>query len=139
MADVTTGTSAVLRGGATTDGIAGAAIAANQSVYLDTTQTPPKWELADADAVASAGRDGLGIALNAAADGGHLRVAVSEGELTMSGATLVVGQAYVVSATAGGIAPYSDLLSGDYVSILGVASAATKLKLNIWATGVAKA
>lgn len=137
MADVTVGTSAVFSG-AYTDGIAGAAIDILETVYLDTSQTPPKWELADADAEASSGTAGLGIALNTAPENGHLRVAHA-GTLTATGTTFTVGETYVVSTTAGGIAPLSDLASGDYVSILGVASAATVLDTICWATGTAKA
>jgi hypothetical protein len=49
-----------------------------------------------------------------------------------------VGQVYVASTNAGGIAPYADLGSGDYVTILGVATTATNLKLSINQSGIAK-
>lgn len=59
--------------------------------------------------------------------------------LTISGATFTVGAMYVLSATNGKFAPYADLLSTEYVSIIGVPSATTVLKLTINNTGVAKA
>jgi len=52
------------------------------------------------------------------------------------GATLTVGEIYVLSETAGAIAPEADLVTGDYVTILGVASAADQLELNVNPTGV---
>lgn len=56
------------------------------------------------------------------------------------GATLAIGQTYVVSANAAGaIALESDLGTGEYVTILGVATAADKLALKIQATGITHA
>jgi 5'-nucleotidase len=54
------------------------------------------------------------------------------------GATLIEGQTYVVSATAGSIAPISDLTTGDFPIILGVASTAALLILRPVAGGAAK-
>lgn len=53
------------------------------------------------------------------------------------GATLTVAQTYVVSATAGNIAPLADIsTTNHYLTILGIASAAGNLPLDINATGV---
>jgi hypothetical protein len=54
------------------------------------------------------------------------------------GATLTVGQIYVLSATAGGIAPVADLATGHYPSILGVATTASNLLMGILVSNVAK-
>lgn len=54
------------------------------------------------------------------------------------GATLTVGETYVVSAQTGKIAPIGDLGSGDYVTILGVATAADNLKIGLVVSGVQK-
>lgn len=51
------------------------------------------------------------------------------------GATLAIGETYVVSDTVGGIKPIGDLASGDYVTHLGVASATNQLDIDINATG----
>jgi hypothetical protein len=52
------------------------------------------------------------------------------------GATLSDGTTYVVSAgTAGGIAPFSDLTSGQYKSIVGVATDTDRLQLKFINTG----
>lgn len=47
------------------------------------------------------------------------------------GATLTPGVAYVLSGTAGGICPASDLATGDYITHLGYAFAANSLTLAI--------
>lgn len=110
----------------TKTGIAGAAITAGQSVYLDATTKTIK--LADADASVAAAA-GVGIALNNAASGQPVTYAVS-GPINM-GATLVKGTTYVVSATAGGVAPQSDLSTGATICLLGTALDATYLDVNI--------
>ena len=55
------------------------------------------------------------------------------------GATLTVGETYVLGDTAGAIYPIGDLGSGDYVTYLGYATTTSLLQLMITATGVAKA
>jgi len=55
------------------------------------------------------------------------------------GATLTVGETYVVSSTSGGIAPIGDLVSSNYVSILGIATASDNLNLAINVSGIQKA
>jgi hypothetical protein len=54
------------------------------------------------------------------------------------GATLTVGETYVVGDTAGAIAPIGDLGPTDFPTILGVAIAADKLRFRPQASGVAK-
>lgn len=115
-------------------GIAGASITAGQVVYKDATTG--KYLLADADVLASS--RAVGIALHASADNQPLTVQTKGDDVTI-GATVAVGETYVVSTTTGGIAPLSDLSSGDFPTILGYAPEAGKLKLNIIQYGVAKA
>jgi hypothetical protein len=54
------------------------------------------------------------------------------------GATLAVGETYIVSRTAGAIAPIGDLLSSDYSTILGTATATNKLAFRPIVSGVEK-
>lgn len=115
-------------------GTAGATITAGQAVYYDTSNE--NWALADADALASVTR--VGIALHGASAGQPITVARPKGDIDL-GVTITVGTVYVVSTTAGGIAPLSDLLSGDFVCILGVGTAADKLSMSIFESGVAVA
>lgn len=114
-------------------GTYGETITAGQPVYLNTTTR--EWMLADADAAASAAV--AGIALNSGADGQKGSIVVS-GPLAV-GAVLTVGEAYVVSATAGGIAPISDLLTGDYVTLIGTPLSTSVLYVKRIITGAAKA
>jgi hypothetical protein len=46
-----------------------------------------------------------------------------------------VGQVYVVPRTAGGIAPYSDLLSTDRVTVIGYGKAANQILVAPMVTG----
>lgn len=78
-----------------------------------------------------------GVALTSGAADDYV-IVVERGEINL-GATLTVGETYVVSANAGGIAPIGDLVSTNYVSILGVATAADNLELSINVSGIAKA
>lgn len=91
---------------------------------------------ADANA-SSATAAALGVFLSPASTNGYALIAKSGSIL--AGATLVVGETYVVSATAGGIAPLADVTTGWYVTILGVASSATTLALDIVRSGTARA
>ena len=84
----------------------------------------------------SAHADGKGIALTPAAADEYF-VLQTSGKIDL-GATLTVGTIYAVADTAGGIRPETDNGTGDYVTTLGVATAADTLDLNITASGVAK-
>lgn len=115
--------------------LAGATITRGATVYLDSTTST--WKLADCDAsAAAAGSAGVGISLSDVVATQPMLV-MQGGDLGL-GAILTVGQIYCVSATAGGIAPYADLTTNGRVTILGVASTTSNLKLRMWASGVAK-
>lgn len=80
----------------------------------------------------------VGIALHGASSGQPLRIQTG-GTITI-GATTVKGTTYIVSATAGGIAPYSDLANGWYRTIIGVATdTAGTIKMGILVSGVTEA
>lgn len=112
---------------------AGEAITQGECVYLKSSDS--KYWLADADA-SSDTATATGIALTPASADEYFTMATS-GPIDL-GATLTVGETYVVSATPGKIAPIGDLVTGDYPTHLGVAITAGKLQLNINASGVAK-
>ncbi|MEL6104802.1 MAG: hypothetical protein AAFU85_02140 [Planctomycetota bacterium] len=78
-----------------------------------------------------------GVFLSSASTDGYA-VLLSGAAKLNPGATVTVGTVYVVSATAGGIAPESDLASGDFVAILGVGSASDEITMNINNSGQAK-
>lgn len=78
----------------------------------------------------------IGIALNGAAAGQPVRVMTS-GTVTI-GATVGVGTVYLLG-TAGLIQPHGDIATSDWISVLGVATTAAKIKLGILNSGVQKA
>lgn len=113
----------------------GEAVSHAQPLYLNAADN--KYYRADANAslaVAAASA----ISLSSASTDGYVVIVETENALVNLGSTLVVGETYVVSATAGAICPIGDLTTGAYPCILGVATTSTLLKLNIFASGVAK-
>lgn len=135
MADLTvTATSVVAGTGAQKKTLlAGGTITAGMAVYFDSSTTPPTVKAADADLSAVAA-DAKGIALNGGAVGQP--IVVQTGGQINPGATVVVGTIYVVSGTAGGIAPAADLLAGDWVTILGIGVTAALIDMGVHASGV---
>ena len=111
---------------------AGATITAGQVVYLDSTASNVA-KLAQSDGT-SAEAEIQGIAMNGASSGQPVIIATS-GDIDL-GATLTVGTIYVLSQTAGGICPAADLTTGDYVSVIGVATAADNLEIALTNSGV---
>lgn len=134
MADLTiTATSVVAGVGASKkSGVAGVAITAGQTVYLDTTTN--SYKLADNDNATVAARSPAGIALHGAAAGQPL--AVHEGGDITIGATLTPGTVYFLSANGGGICPVADLGTGKTVTIVGVAKSASVLSVKFHESGV---
>lgn len=113
------------------DGIAGATIAAGQLCYKDSTN---QYQLSDANGAAAL-RTVDGIAVNSASSGQPIKLQTG-GDLN-PGATVVVGKPYVLSATAGGIAPVTDLATGHYVSTIGIGTTASNISVKIHNSGVA--
>lgn len=137
MSDITITPSGVVKGtgAAITDGTAGGTITAGDAVYFDTSAN--EWLRAQADgSLPEAGESGIGIALHAASENQPIKVQTA-GLITIGG-TVVVGQAYVVSATAGGIAPLADLVSTNKVTPLGWGVTAAIISLNPLYLGVVK-
>ena len=113
--------------GTTQTKIAGATITAGQTLYEDPTDS---FSLKPAQGNAAATDKVAGIALHGASDGQPITFQ-SDGDIDL-GATLTVGTIYVLSAaSAGGIAPAADLASTNYVSVLGIATAADNLQMGI--------
>ncbi len=97
--------------------IAGGTINAGMPVYQDANNAWQK-ALASGNSTQS-GNTATAIALDSSQTGQPI-VLFRQGYINL-GATLTVGQTYVVSNNAGGIAPISDLATNSYVTILGVA------------------
>lgn len=115
-------------------GTAGATITAGQPVYLDSATG--KYKLADNN-LSAAAANAIGIALNGCSDGQPIQVVYDDDDFT-PGATLTLGTIYVLSATAGGIAPSADLASGNYMAILFVPKSTSKAVLKLLKSGVAQ-
>lgn len=135
MVDIVITAANVLAGtaAATAEGTALVAITAGQVVAIDTATG--KIALADSNSATAGIRSPVGIALHGAAAGQPIEYAKS-GLVTVGG-TLVAGTAYYLSDTPGGIAPVADVGTGEYPTILGIATSTTVLKLKIQESGVA--
>lgn len=135
MADLTITAASVLSGAGAlvAHGTAGAGVTAGQAVYLD--EAAGSYKLADNNSATAAVREPDGIALHASATGQPLAVH-TRGPITI-GATLTAGVAYYLSDTPGGISPVADLASGEYPTILGIATSTTVLNVKIQSAGVA--
>jgi len=104
----------------------GATVTAGQAVYLDTTNNV--WMLANAVGNASV-RQMNGIALNGGSSGQPCSVLT--GGIISIGATVVQGKIYVLSNTSGGIAPSSDLATNWYTNIIGTATNAAAISVQL--------
>lgn len=114
-------------------GTAGVSITAGQQVYLDSATG--KYGLADNNSATAGVRKPRGTALHAAAANQPLAIQ-RDGSITI-GATMTAGVAYYLSDTPGGICPVADLASGEYPSLIGMATSTTVLDLNYQESGVA--
>ena len=110
----------------------GEAVTQGQPGYLLTTDG--KYYQTDADDTA-AKAVAAGIFLTAASTDGYAVLAMPGSTINL-GATLAVGTVYVLSGTKGGICPAADLATGDYTTILGVATTTSSLVLNFIVSGV---
>lgn len=114
-------------------GTLGATITAGQVVYLDSSTS--RYLLADNNSATAAVRAPRGIALNGGANGQPGAIVIS-GPVTIGG-TLTAGVVYYLSDTPGGICPVADLASGEYPTVLGIATSTTVLNVKIQSAGVA--
>lgn len=108
----------------------GEAVAAGETVYLRSSDS--KYWRADADA-GSEEATTAGIVVNGNAADGYGLICTS-GPIDV-GATLTKGTAYAQSDTPGGIMPVADFDAGDYMTLLGIATATDTLDLHIRVTG----
>lgn len=113
----------------------GATISPGQPLYQDSADD--EFKLADANASAATA-NAKGIAITPGVDTGYGLIAKG-GSIILVGTTMVVGEQYYVSPTAGSIIASSELTTGDYVTLLGVAATTTQLNLTIKATGIQRA
>lgn len=107
------------------------AITAGQAVHLDTSTN----KIQPGDAGSATAPNIVGIAMSDAAADGDL-VYVQDSLLYEVGGTVTQGQFYYLSPVAGGIAPFADLGSGDWVVQLMQAQDASTALIDINNTGI---
>ena len=110
---------------------AAVAVTAGDAVYVDATGALDLCEN-DLTAVEAAC---VGIALNDAAIGQPV-VYQTSGRINI-GATLTVGEVYVVGAAPGAVAPVADVIATEFMTVLGVAVSTSELEMGILQSGVA--
>jgi hypothetical protein len=134
MADITITDTSVAPGSGcvTTSGTAGATITAGAPVYVDTANSNVI-KLADANASALTATV-AGIAMHGASSGQPIAYA-TDGFVTYN-AAFTASKAYILSNTAGAIAPIADHTTGWYMSLIGIAHTTTSLRLRIYNSGV---
>lgn len=128
-ANVLAGAGAIKQSGAALE-----AVTAGKGAYFD--PVTKKFGLWDSNSPTAAVRKMAGIFLNGA--GVNQPVVVQSAGRINLGATLVAGEVYFQSETPGGIQPYADLASGEYVGLLGVAVSTSELELHIKSFAVAR-
>jgi hypothetical protein len=134
MADLTqTAANVKLNAGASVVvGIAGETLTQGQPAVLSGS----KWVRARATTAALANCSGI-VLTPAVLD--EPVVIAKQGTRINLGATLAVGEVYVVSATLGAIAPIGDLVATNFVTPIGTAVTTAVLAFNPQPSGVAKA
>lgn len=116
-------------------GTAGEAITAGDALYKDALDGNKLKLALQGGTVVQA--EAVGIALHDAALNQPIAFAAS-GDVNI-GATLVVGETYVVGLAAGAIAPVADVGVGEFPTVLGIATSTSNLKVDIAVGGVAHA
>lgn len=89
-----------------------------------------------ADALTLAKAEVAGVNLNVASTGQP--VTLQTDGTYQAGGALTVGQTYIASTNAGGVAPITDLSTDSFVSIWGVATSTANIKIARFASGVQK-
>jgi hypothetical protein len=108
-------------------GSCGETITAGLAVYL--AAATKKWMRADSNSPEAEVRQAIGIAMNGGSLNQPIQV-LQRGRITI-GATLVPGSAYYLSNNPGGICLASDMVAGDYICHLGLASSTSVLDVAI--------
>lgn len=140
MANLTITASAVIPSASATlqTGFSGVAIAAGEVIYKDTGDSN-KLKLADANDASAIVRTVAGIAVNSAAAGQPVTYASEDPDLTLGAMLFEAGDAFILSATPGKIAPVADLATGMYPTFLGFANSDGKINFKPFAGTVVAA
>ncbi len=136
MATYTFTSGSVLQSGATQGAIAGEALNAGDFIYLDPADG--KARKAECDGTVDKAK-AAGIAVNSAVAGQPVNY-VASGEVTVDAAAFTgAGLLMLLSPTAGKCMDAADLLTGQYLTIIGWSTAVNKLKVDLAHSGLQKA
>ncbi len=137
MVDLAITTSEVQEGALAqkTTEIGGVTITAGQVIVKDATTGQMRLAKADDLATAPVGIVG-GIALHGSLDEQPVTFQTGGTFVIGSSASVAPGVIYVLSGTAGGIAPAADLAMDDKVVILGVGDASDGIKMSLFNSGI---
>lgn len=113
--------------------VAGETLTQGQPFYTDTDSKG--WRCDNNNGIEKAAASG--IVLTPALVGETFVYAMPGASVDL-GATLAVGETYCVSATVGAICPIGDLIGGNFVTTLGIATSTSTLPLRPVVSGVAK-
>ena len=138
MADLTITNTDVLDpgGGSVKEANAAEVIDAGEIVYLDASGTLQLATITSATTAAA-----VGMALNDAVAVGQPVKYKTNGNVTISTQATEVGDPYVVSSNAPGkLSLYEDvnIITGDFITHIGIMTTTTNLAISIQASGVAK-
>jgi hypothetical protein len=134
MADLSwTAASVILVGGTRETYLAGGTVARGNLVRRNTSN-----QIVAASDDSAVNADAFGFALNDAAVGQPVEVALLSGGGQIQGATFAVGKVYV-NSTSGATAPVDDVAGGEFITAVGVGVTATNMALGKIAGGVAAA
>ena len=115
-------------------GISGAELSsAGLLCYVDESDRD---RIKKADALTLAKAKVAGVNLNTASTGQY--VTLQTNSTYQAGGALTVGQTYIASTNAGGIAPITDLTTGSYVTVWGVATSTANIHIARFASGAQK-
>jgi len=113
-------------------GISGDSLTAGMGAYHDPTDDRWKRAVATAQLTAAA----RGIITHNCSSGQPVRVQTAD-EISFGG-WITIGETYIVSTNAGGIAPIADLTTGSWVTHIGVGATTNNIDLNVYRSGVQK-
>lgn len=106
-------------------GTAGEALTAGQLVYKKASDR--KFYKADCDSATAEVRDCYGLAVTSSATGAPVSIVIEDSSLQIAASGLTNGTIYLLSATAGGLAPAADATTGWRVTVVAVAKSATTI------------
>lgn len=135
MADlVVTAANVVWQSGSKEWGVSGASLTPGMSVYRKASDS--KWYGMQHDGTQAESGYGVKIGICLTTSAANQPVCVQYDGSISFGAILTSGERYYVGAGTGGICAVADIIAGEYVTFLGVATSTSLMSLKPFASGV---